>query len=341
MSKVTLLWFTHPDRPFKVLSFKKGTIYFLLGCLVFFCLATLVLFCSSWIYQDKLSHYQKEKKQLQTRLAQLERNVKDLKSTISTKNSSIQELEKKLSHSQKQLRQIQDMELKIRNYLGLEREYEDSKEQSHQGAFKNYNSSSTEIKSQVLPDNYPQDVSAQKQDIVPFSLSLKKEIKEIVKHLKHKENKLNNVPSILPVQGENIWLTCGYEWRDNPFTSKKEFHSAIDVAGAHKTPIIAPADGKVIKASKNRIWGNHIRIKHNEKLTTAYGHLYSKEVSRGDKVERRDVIGYMGSSGHSTGTHLHYKVIENGKHTNPMKYVLDRKVNSLKLKEKYEEMAEK
>lgn len=339
MPKITLLWFTHPDQSFKVFSFKKATIYFILGSLVFFCLATVVLFCSTWLFHEKLVQHKEHKNKLENRLANFENNINELKTTIAAKNSSIQELEKRLSHSKKQLKQIREMELKIRNYLGLETELENNRDQGHQGAFQNYNSS-TQLDPEI--NHYNKGKSAAvKRDIVPYSLSLKDNLKEVVNHLHNKKSKLNNIPSILPVQGENIWLSCDYEWRDNPFTSKKEFHSAIDIAGSHKTPILAPADGRVIKASKNKIWGNYVRIKHNEKITTAYGHLYSREVSRGDKVERRDVIGYMGTTGHSTGTHLHYKVIKNGRHTDPMQYVLDRKSNSLRLKEKYEEMAEK
>jgi len=340
LPKITLLWVTDPDKPFKVFSFKKKTAYFLLGSFVFFCLATLILSSSTWMFHNELSQAKQQKNRLQNKLTSFENDIDRLKNTISDKKESINGLENKLSHSKKQLKQIQQMELKIRNYLGLDKSAPKNKDQSsHQGAFRHYNSTS-QYNSRIL-ENEHKNKTGFKQNIVPYSMSLKDNLDEVLIHLEEKDNKLSNIPSILPVTGENIWLSCDYEWRNNPFTSKKEFHSAIDIAGAHKTPLIAPADGTVIKASKNKIWGNYVRIRHNDKLTTAYGHMSSKAVSRGDKVERRDVIGYMGSTGHSTGTHVHYKVIKNGRHTDPMQYVLDRKANSLKLKEKYEQMAEK
>ena len=115
-------------------------------------------------------------------------------------------------------------------------------------------------------------------------------------------------------------------------TGRKEFHSGVDVAGGYKTPIVSPAKGEVIRLDKDRILGKSVRIRHRKDLRTTYGHLHSFAVKEGEHVERGQVIGYMGNSGRSTGTHVHYEIVKNGKAMNPMNYILDRKGETLSLR---------
>ena len=87
--------------------------------------------------------------------------------------------------------------------------------------------------------------------------------------------------------------------------------------------IIAPADGTVITAGKDRYLGKFIKIKHDDKFTTLYGHLLQREVKKGQKVKRGDPIGLMGNTGLSTGYHLHYEVRKDKVHVNPRNYILN------------------
>ncbi len=144
------------------------------------------------------------------------------------------------------------------------------------------------------------------------------EVEEAVKNVK---DRLEHTPSIWPTQG---WTSRGFGMKFDPFTGYKQMHRGIDVANRTGTPIIAPADGVVQETqSSNSGMGNCIIINHGYGFQTRYGHLSKIEVKRGQKVKRGDVIGLMGSTGYSTGPHLHYEVIRNGQFLNPTNYILN------------------
>jgi murein DD-endopeptidase MepM/ murein hydrolase activator NlpD len=336
LSKVTLIWFSETNQPFKVLSIRKSLIYLLVGAgALATVLAALFIWLTHVLHQD-LQAYQSKTTRLQQQIAEKQESlegklhdrkerIEKLEQAVAAKKSSIEELKTRLSQSQKELETIRDMELKVRRYLGLESDESLTMgNQTHQGGF---TSMGTRLGDMPSAAN-----ATAESNVVSYSLSLKESLSEVLSSLKQREKTMRQRPSILPVQGEDIWLSCSYGWRRNPFTSRKEFHAAIDVAGAWRTPIIAPADGKVIKKGRTKIWGRYLRIQHGSELVTAYGHLHSFEVEEGDWVKRRQVIGYMGNTGHSTGTHLHYKVVKDGKHVNPMQYILDRNPQTLALR---------
>ncbi|MDO9535713.1 MAG: M23 family metallopeptidase [Bacillota bacterium] len=121
-------------------------------------------------------------------------------------------------------------------------------------------------------------------------------------------------PSIWPAQGR---VTSGFGSRISPFTRRREFHYGIDIAAPRGTLIIASADGKVTEASYRRGHGNTVIINHGYGIRTMYAHLSSISVSVGDQVLKGQKIGLMGSTGVSTGSHLHYEVHLNGVAVNP------------------------
>jgi murein DD-endopeptidase MepM/ murein hydrolase activator NlpD len=144
---------------------------------------------------------------------------------------------------------------------------------------------------------------------------------EVEDALKNVKDRLEHTPSIWPTQG---WTSRGFGMKFDPFTGYKQMHRGIDVANRTGTPIIAPADGVVQETQhSNSGMGNCIIINHGYGFQTRYGHLSKIEVKRGQKVKRGDVIGLMGSTGYSTGPHLHYEVIRNGQFLNPVKYILN------------------
>ena len=120
------------------------------------------------------------------------------------------------------------------------------------------------------------------------------------------------------------WFTSRFAWRTNPFTGRKEFHQGLDIAGARETPIIAPADGQVIVLRKDRFLGNSLLVKHNNTYSTLYGHLLRYNVKKWENVERGQVIAYMGSTGRSTGYHVHYEIRKGGKKVDPFYFILNR-----------------
>jgi murein DD-endopeptidase MepM/ murein hydrolase activator NlpD len=239
-------------------------------------------------------------------------------------------MQDKLASSRQQMQELREMELKIRDYLGLEqRPAAEGEEHSHQGGF-----GLGQGQEQELPQEFSlnKDKAGKSSGVISYSLSLQDSMQEVLRHLEDRQQELDRIPSILPVDADEFWVSGDYGWRKNPYTSQKEFHSALDIAAKWKTPLIAPAAGKVSKVGKNHVWGNYLRIDHGNGLRTAYGHLQSIKVKEGQKVQRHDVLGLMGSTGRSTGTHVHYKVIKDDKHVDPKKYVLDWKSEALTLR---------
>jgi murein DD-endopeptidase MepM/ murein hydrolase activator NlpD len=123
-------------------------------------------------------------------------------------------------------------------------------------------------------------------------------------------------PSIWPVTG---WLSSGYGNRRDPFNGSTDFHPGLDISANHGQAIQSPADGVVESASPNGNYGNLVVIEHGFGITTRYGHLSRFAVVHGQKVRRGDIIGFVGSTGRSTSSHLHYEILVNGQLTNPLK----------------------
>jgi hypothetical protein len=154
--------------------------------------------------------------------------------------------------------------------------------------------------------------------------SLREDLVELNAMLVQMTETLRLRPTIMPVQDDHIWLTSGFGWRKSPFTGLRTFHSGLDISGRRGAPIIATADGVVTKASFDRLLGNYVRIAHDERFQTMYAHMLKLKVKKGDKVQRGQVIGLMGSTGRSTGYHVHYEVRDNSKKMNPYNFILNR-----------------
>jgi murein DD-endopeptidase MepM/ murein hydrolase activator NlpD len=123
---------------------------------------------------------------------------------------------------------------------------------------------------------------------------------------------------IRPVYGS---ISSPYGWRRHPIFRSRKFHTGVDIAGRNRSPIKAANGGKVIYAGWYGGYGKVVIIDHGKSITTLYAHLSSINVNKGQKVSKGTVIGKEGSTGYSTGPHLHFEVRVNGKHTNPMKYI--------------------
>jgi len=132
-----------------------------------------------------------------------------------------------------------------------------------------------------------------------------------------------SVPSICPIKDKDIVSTSGFGWRTHPITKKKDFHQGIDLKATEGTPILATADGVIVKREfieEGKGYGRVIVIKHDNIYSTVYAQLSEFKVNIGDKVKQGDVIGLVGHSGLSTGPHLHYEVLKEGKNVDPKDY---------------------
>jgi murein DD-endopeptidase MepM/ murein hydrolase activator NlpD len=127
-------------------------------------------------------------------------------------------------------------------------------------------------------------------------------------------------PSIWPVKG---WVTSGFGPRISPFTEKPAWHDGLDIGAAPNAPVQAPAQGRVTATGFDPKLGNIVRLDHGYGIETLYGHLAKALVKEGQRVNRGDVVGLVGSSGLATGPHLHYMVKVNGQALDPNKYILE------------------
>lgn len=126
-------------------------------------------------------------------------------------------------------------------------------------------------------------------------------------------------PSIWPTVSTRVTSTYGY--RSDPFTNRRSFHSGIDIGGSYNDPVYATADGKVTASYYNYAKGNYVVIDHSGGISTRYFHLNKRLVEIGDTVNKGDKIGLLGSTGRSTGAHLHYEVVADEKIVDPKPYM--------------------
>jgi murein DD-endopeptidase MepM/ murein hydrolase activator NlpD len=132
-------------------------------------------------------------------------------------------------------------------------------------------------------------------------------------------------PAIWPTHGR---FTSGFGSRISPFPGHRAMHDGLDIAAPRGTPVVATAAGTVSAVGYERGLGNAVRIDHHNGIRTIYGHLSRSVVQRGQIIRRGGTLGFVGNTGLSTGSHLHYEISVNGAPVNPMRYILDGKATS-------------
>ncbi len=158
-------------------------------------------------------------------------------------------------------------------------------------------------------------------DLLAIELASRlRSLDELLTRLEGKSAQLASTPSIWPTTG---WVTSPYGYRTSPFTGRRQFHSGLDIAAKFGTPVVAPATGRVVFAGRKGPMGKMVEIDHGYGISTAYGHLAEYFVKKGEFVERGQRIAAVGSTGRSTGPHLHYSVRLKRKHVNPANYIID------------------
>lgn len=131
---------------------------------------------------------------------------------------------------------------------------------------------------------------------------------------------LASTPSVWPVRG---YLSAAFGHRTDPFTGQRDFHSGIDISTPLGTKIVAPANGVVVECARKGGYGNALIIDHGFGIVTRYGHLEGYNVRAGQRIQRGEVIGFVGNTGRSTAPHLHYEVWVRDQAQNPIQYILD------------------
>lgn len=171
-----------------------------------------------------------------------------------------------------------------------------------------------------MPDNLPDDPLMQQIAVLQQSLDAKAQqlnmLESLVRgHHIQQQSQLSGRPI------ESGWLSSYYGMRADPFTGEPAMHKGLDFAGKTGDDIVATAAGIVTWAGERYGYGQLVEIEHGDGLITRYGHNQSLNVSVGDVVTKGQVVAEMGSTGRSTGAHVHYEVIRNGQQIDPLPYV--------------------
>ena len=283
----TIIFVPHARAKFRKLKVSHRLLFSLVSVVTSsLCLSTFfsVQYFTSLSQTHELSKLRHENKELQTANEQFSRSVESLRG---------------------QLRTVEDRTRKLAIYAGIS-----SLDDSAQGGVGG-------LRPQDLGDNpYRDDV-----DKMAFrSHRIKSDLSVLEQKLVAQSQLLASTPSIAPVRGI---LTDGFGGRSDPFTGEPGTHNAIDISSAVGQPVRAPADGIVVKAEWANGYGNVIYVSHGYGFSTRYGHLSAYVAKPGQHVKRGDIIAYVGSTGRSTGPHLHYEVRLNNTPVNPLAYILN------------------
>ncbi|SFL51929.1 M23 family metallopeptidase [Pelosinus propionicus] len=177
------------------------------------------------------------------------------------------------------------------------------------------------IFSVILFANYHQSISAGSR-VIPEPEPIRHrdngQVQEIEK-MARDTDQLATKPSIWPTSGE---VTSGFGWRNSPMGGGSELHPGMDIANSMGAPVVAAADGVVVQSGAAGGYGNMVQIDHGNGISTIYGHNSRIIVSVGQSVRKGQVVSYVGSTGKSTGPHLHYEVRVNGNAVDPIGFMV-------------------
>jgi murein DD-endopeptidase MepM/ murein hydrolase activator NlpD len=148
---------------------------------------------------------------------------------------------------------------------------------------------------------------------------------ELIKLAENKEEMLKSVPAIIPISNKDLTRTAsGFGWRIHPYYKISKFHYGMDFTAPAGTDVYSTGNGTVVDVSSSqRGLGKHITIDHGFGYTSTYAHLSNFNVRVGQKVQRGDIIGYVGSTGMSVANHLHYEIKLNGVNVDPVNYYFE------------------
>ncbi len=276
------------------------------GWLLFFFLLLLVVLAGAVAY---LWSYYPRSLSMNYQLSEAER-------TIRNQNAQIVAMASKLQSLEEDVKRVQQFDAKLRVMMNVDHEPAETSGYAEQAG--------NEVTQSYVP-LYRQDLLAKRMHSLADKLAEDVSLEEIRQQeilLALRENRefMVMTPSIWPVEGH---LTSSFGYRVNPFTGKSTLHAGIDIATRVGTPVVAPARGTVVSAGWQNAYGNCVVINHGNSITTRYAHMSSFTVKEGQVVNRGDVIGAIGSTGRSTGPHLHYEVRIAGTPVNPMRYILN------------------
>ncbi|NTU51489.1 MAG: M23 family metallopeptidase [Candidatus Aminicenantes bacterium] len=158
------------------------------------------------------------------------------------------------------------------------------------------------------------------QNLSQKAMSIESNLSSLLSFFESDSLRLASTPSIMPAVG---WMSSVFGHRNDPFTGVWTMHYGVDISTNIGNPIMATADGIVIKVQTDKYLGKNVTISHGNGFTTVYGHMSNFAVKAGQKVKRRDIIGYIGQTGKAAGPHVHYEVLRDGRRVDPRNFLLE------------------
>lgn len=297
---ITILIFGHKTSKTRHLKIRKKTIKIGLYLSAFALLSVTFFFCD--YIQVKKKAYE---------VARLREQTEAQRSQIHFFSSKIEELEKQVSR-------LKDFDKKIRIIANLERGQDSTPFMGMGGP------SPSDLREKLKGDKdekgLVQQMKADVERLQSEATSRETSLSELERVLQTKREILVHTPSVWPAQG---WVTSDFGFRTNPFTGLTQMHEGIDISNRTGTIVVAPANGFVSDIGSDYAHGKFLIISHGFGMTTRYSHLNNTLVKAGQKVKRGDKIAEVGTTGKTTGPHLHYEVKLNSIPVNPMRFVLN------------------
>lgn len=239
-----------------------------------------------------------------------QREIAEYKQTRRAQEETIQHLQKMAENNQKELAQLHELEQQVRQQLAKSGVQLPPKTDSSITAQGGPVEGTTKLSA----------IYAQEHNIHLDAKAKTADLQNLLTTIKNENYRKEVTPTIWPTNGGEITSYFGY--RSNPFGGwGSDYHPGIDIANYYGAPVYATASGYVQEAGWNGGYGRYVRISHDSGYDTAYAHMSSIATHTGAYVKKGNIIGYVGSSGYSTGPHLHYEVLSGGRQIQPLNFI--------------------
>ncbi|MCU6709192.1 peptidoglycan DD-metalloendopeptidase family protein [Paenibacillus sp. J5C_2022] len=288
---------------------------------------------------------------LETQSAQYAQAMEGKDSTITEKDHAIaalqQELEELMHQAQalkEKMTELNELELKLKAFIekygsSVNIDLEDSEAGTNTGyqrttapRVQTLSASSTRMNKEaaVTPyfrdavqiASYAQDTSLDLKELSLMVDAMEQSMAQTLRQAQHKRRTVDAFPSKWPTVSKR--LTSGFGYRKDPFTGSIKFHAGIDIQGKSGDTVFSAADGVISDTGYDRWLGHYIIIDHLTDLQSVYMHLKQIDARIGDEVVKGERIGLLGSSGRSTGPHLHFQIMQKNEPVNPLEYIAHR-----------------
>ncbi len=238
-------------------------------------------------------------------------NVKAIKAENEQKERQVQDVRSQLEQIEKKQEAIADKQEQVKKMMGIKTEPTVTRTPSRGGK------GGVDV---PVPAGANSDMLKQTQLMISALDRQEKELDELLAKVSRNSDYFRCIPNLWPTTGE---LSSEYGYRDSPLRrgNKESYHNGLDIANYSGTPILAAGDGRVVFANWKAGYGRMVIIDHGHGFTSEYGHLSAFMVKQGETVKKGEQIARMGSTGASTGPHLHFIIMKNGSPVDPLIYL--------------------